>query len=192
MIKIGIIGENFQNDACAFKAFMTPQYKDKITFVPLLKSLNGGTLPVDKIGRMLPVEIQKKDINVLLCMLDLDKEINRTERNKCFKTIEKSIKIKSIFFLVLMELEALILADINEFNSIYGVDGNYTKKPKFEANPKQVLTRRTEKGKRKYNENDAEEIFNRLHFDVVYKNHSGEDSFQEFIDNFEHKLKLKN
>ena len=39
MKRIGIIGENFRNDACAFALLLTPQYKDKVTFVPVLKSL---------------------------------------------------------------------------------------------------------------------------------------------------------
>lgn len=49
MIRIGIIGENFKNDACAFKAFLTPQYKGKIEFIAIGGGLNGGDLPAKKI-----------------------------------------------------------------------------------------------------------------------------------------------
>jgi hypothetical protein len=38
MIRIGIIGENYQNDACAFKAFMTPQYKADFSLILSQKS----------------------------------------------------------------------------------------------------------------------------------------------------------
>ena len=185
MIKIGIIGENYQNDACAFKAFLTPLYKGKIAFVPILKSLNGGTPPVNKVLRLLPIEIQKNQLNALLCLLDLDKEAKRNERNLWFSTIQKGVSVNSIFYLAVMELEALILADIETFNKIYGIKRHYPKNPKFEDDPKGKLRVWTEKGKNKYDENHAEEIFKKLRFDVVYKKHSGDDSFQEFIDKFE-------
>lgn len=193
MIKIGIIGENYQNDSCAFKAFLTPQYQGKITFVPILKSLNGGRPPIKKVLNMLPTEIQKYQLNALLFLLDLDKDSNRNECNQWFATIKKGVSVDSIFYLAVIELEALILADIEIFNMKYGVKKQYTKNPKFEDDSKSILKAWTEKGKTKaqYNENDAEEIFKKLRFEIVYKNHFGDDSFQEFIDNFERNFKVK-
>jgi hypothetical protein len=188
MMRIGIIGENFQNDACAFKSFLAPQYQGKIEFVPILKSLNGGTPPVGKTLRMLPTEIGKNKLNALLCLLDLDTDLKLKERHAWFDEIQKGVSVKSIFFLVYMELEALILADIEKFNTIYNIEGQYVKNPKVESDPKSVLRKRTETAKRKYDENHAEEIFKELRFDKVYKNHSGENSFQSFIDAFEGKF----
>jgi hypothetical protein len=160
MIKIGIIGENYQNDACAFKAFLTPQYQGKITFVPILKSLNGGRPPIKKALNLLPIEIQKNQLNALLCLLDLDKEAKRNECNQWFTTIQKGISLSSIFYLAVMELEALMLADIEIVNKKYGIKKQYNKNPKFEDDPKGKLKAWTEKGKAKaqYSENDAVEI----------------------------------
>ena len=187
MIKIGIIGENYQNDACAFKAFLTPQYRSEIMFVPILKSLNGGTPPIDKVSRMLPTEIQKHELNAILYIRDLDKDIERLDRNRWFTNMQKRTPVQSIFFLAVMELEALILADVETFNLNFGIQQQYSKNPKFEVDPKAKLRFWTQKGKakRQYDENCAEEIFSKLNFNTVYKKHSGNDSFQAFIDVFE-------
>ncbi len=188
MIRIGIIGENFRNDACAFKAFLTPQYEGKIELVPLFNSFSKGVPAFSKIIRSMPTEIQKQQLDALLCMLDLDEHRKRGERNQWFKEIQKGISIRSIFFLAVMELEALILADIDTFNKIYGITGRYDKDPKLNTDPKKELRGRTDlssKAKRKYEEKHAFEIFEKLHFDIVYKKHNEDDSFQAFIDRFE-------
>lgn len=108
MIKIGIIGENYQNDSCAFKAFLTPQYQGKITFVPILKSLNGGRPPIKKVLNMLPTEIQKYQLNALLFLLDLDKDANRNECNQWFATIKKGVSVDSIFYLAVIILVIIV------------------------------------------------------------------------------------
>jgi hypothetical protein len=189
MKRIGIISENYQNDACAFKAFLTPQYKGKIEFVPLYKGQNSAP-PINKVIRTMPGDILKYKLDAVLCMRDLDKEIERIDKNHWYKAIQKGISIRSIFFLAVMELEALILADIEEFNAIYGVKGNYEKDPKLEEKPKELLKLRTEKAKKQYHQNDCLKIFTELNFDIVYKNHKEEDSFQAFIDQFEVEFKI--
>lgn len=191
MIRIGIIGENYQNDACAFKAFLTPQYKGKVEFIPLGKTLNGKIFASKKIIETIPPLVRDKDLDAVLLMCDLDNESKKVERNQWFSTIQKNVNFKTIFFLAVMELEALILADLDTFNNIYGIKGQYTKNPKFESDAKQVLKDRTAKAKRKYDENHATEIFTKLRFDIVRKNHSGNDSFQAFIERFEKDFNLK-
>ncbi len=185
MIRIGIIGENYQNDACAFKAFLTPQYKGKAEFIPLGKSLNGKLFAAKKIIQTISPLVKDKEIDAVIFMCDLDNESKKDVRNQWFTTIQKSADFKAIFYLAVMELEALILADIETFNEIYGIIGQYTKNPKFESDPKQVLENRTNKAKRKYDENHATEIFEKLRFDIVYQKHKEDDSFQAFIDSFE-------
>ncbi len=185
MIRIGIIGENYQNDACAFEAFLTPQYKGKAEFIPLGKSLNGKLFAAKKIIQTISPLVKDKEIDAVIFMCDLDNESKRDTRNQWFATIQKGISFKSIFYLAVMELEALILADMDTFNGIYGINGQYSKNPKFESDPKQVLENRTNKTKRKYDENHATAIFTKLNFDIVYKRHKDEDSFQAFIDDFE-------
>jgi hypothetical protein len=190
MIRIGIIGENYKNDACAFKAFMTPQYKGKIEFVPIGPGLNGGDLPektiIDEVSRA----TRMKRLNAVLIIRDLDNEAKRVKRDLWFSNIRKATAIGSVFYLAVMELEALILADIDTFNEIYGITGQYTKNPKFETDPKQVLKDRTRQSNKKYKPKDALDIFAKLDFDIVYKKHNEKDSFQAFIDNFEEEFTI--
>ena len=122
-------------------------------------------------------------------MRDLDNEAKRIKRNQWFDTIQKGTSANNIFYLAVMELEALILADIDTFNKIYGIKGQYTKNSKFETDPKQVLKDKTAQAKRKYHPNDALEIFSKLNFDIVRKKHNGDDSFQAFIEKFETEFK---
>ena len=188
MIRIGILGENYQNDACAFKTFLTPQYRGQIEFVAIGNTLNGKIFAVNKVLSTIPTIVKKERLDAVLFMCDLDNETKRVGRNKWFTDIQKGIKTLSIFFLAVMELEALILADIEKFNEIYGIKGQYSANPKFEKDPKQALKDRTGKGtkaKRKYEENHAEEIFKQLRFDVVRQKHIGDDSFNAFIKQFE-------
>lgn len=189
MKRIGIISENYQNDACAFKAFLTPQYEGKIEFVPLYKSQDSAP-PINKVIRTMPGDILKHKLDAVLLMRDLDKEVERSVKNKWFADIQKGIKINSITYLAVMELEALILADIDIFNEKYSIKGNYDKDPKLEEKPKELLKARTEKAKKQYHQNDCLEIFTELRFDTVYKKHKDKESFQAFIDRFEEEFKL--
>jgi hypothetical protein len=191
MIRMGIIGENFQNDACALKSFIAPQYKDTIEFVPILKGLNGGTPPIKKVKNLLPIDMSKHKLNALLCVLDLDTPTKWADRKAWFQSIKKSTTLKSIFYVAVMELEALILADIDTFNKIYKIKGQYTKNPMVNTDPKSELKNRTYDNARKYDVTDAEEIFKQLNFEIVYRKHIGEHSFHSFIDDFEEMYKVK-
>lgn len=193
MKRIGIISENYDNDSQALKVFLTPQYKGKVEFILLGKSLNGGEIPPKKIINTIPIEVVKNKIDGILFARDLDEEANLTQRTEWFVRIEKNLNTTCIFFLAVMELEALILADINTFNSMYGIKGQYKANPMFNLDPKQELQNRTSKNikaKRQYKENDAKEIFNKLDFDIVRKNHTGNCSFNAFIEEFEKKFEL--
>ena len=184
MKRIGIIGEHFKNDACALSLLLTPQYQGQIKFIPILKSLKGGYNSASKISRMLPTEMLKNNLDAVICTHDLDNHAKQGNIEGWFKEINSSIKDKGVLFLLVMELEALILADIESFNKIYGTTIKYSKNPKNEPDPKKYLMEKTFKTRRKYDENDSEEIFKQLRFDIVYKKHKGEQSFQAFIDAF--------
>ena len=184
MKRIGIIGEHFNNDACALSLLLTPQYQGQIKFIPVLKSLKGGYNSAVKISRMLPTEMLKNNLDAVICTHDLDNYAKQASVEAWFKAINDSIRDKGVLFLLVMELEALILADIESFNKIYCTTIKYSKNPKNEPDPKKYLMDKTFKAKRKYDENHSEEIFKQLRFDIVYKKHKGEQSFQAFIDAF--------
>lgn len=185
MKRIGIIGENYNNDACALANFLTPQYKGKIVFIPILKSLKGGINSAEKIARMLPTEMSKNKLDAVICSHDLDDWAKLANWQKWFDILNKSINNGGVFLLLVMELEALILADIKVLKKIYDVDIQYKGNPLTEKDPKKWLKEKTAKAKKKYDENQAEEILKNLDFAEVCRNHNGKYSFQDFIQDFE-------
>ena len=114
MKKIGIVGENYQNDACAFGLLMTPQYKDFIEFIPIIKKPNTGT---DKLGRLILAAIENEALDAVVCFKDLDTYPELTEKEEWFRDLNKIIK-KGVFYLVLMEFAALLLADSENIDTI--------------------------------------------------------------------------
>ena len=178
MKKIGIVGENYQNDACAFGLLMTPQYKDTVQFIPIIKKPNTGT---DKLGRLILSAIEIEELDAVICVKDLDEYPKLVERETWFKDLNKIIE-KGIFYLILMEFEALFLADIENINMIFKTKINYKGNPIKEADPKKYLMHST---KDKYTENDSSKICKTISFQKVYKTHTGERSFQKFIQSFD-------
>ncbi|MEM1119146.1 MAG: hypothetical protein AAGJ18_01775, partial [Bacteroidota bacterium] len=86
-----------------------------------------------------------------------------------------------IFFLIIFEVESLILADITTFNKISKINYQLKTSPKFQVNPKELLKQITRKSKKQYKESDTPEIFQQLNFQNIYQNYQGEYSFQTFI-----------
>jgi hypothetical protein len=184
MKRIGIVGENFQNDSTAFCTFLSPQYEGEIQFIPLLRALKGGYSNAKKVSNLLVSAIKNEALDYIICMRDLDKPHNLPVCEQWFGVINKEIAQRGILFLAVMELEALILADIETFNEIYNVKIQYRKNPIHQDDPKEFLTAKTFNTKRKYDENHAKEIFTKLRFSQVYQKHQGERSFQDFINDF--------
>jgi hypothetical protein len=184
MKRIGIIGENYHNDARAFAALLTPQYEGQAVFVPILKSLKGGYDNVNKVITLLPTEIRKHRLDAVICTHDLDNHQKLPHIQKWYQALDKAVNRNCILYLAVMEMEALILADVETFNELYSVSIQYKKNPKHETNPKRYLMDKTNKAKRTYHENHAEDIFSQMRFHKVYEKHVGELSFQEFIDAF--------
>ena len=181
MKRIGIVGENYQNDACAFGLLMTPQYKDAVQFIPIIKKPNTGT---GKLGRLILAAIENEKLDAVICLRDLDTYPELSERETWFSDLNKIIQ-KGVFYLVVMELEALFLADIDNINTIFKTKITYKGNPIKEADPKKFLIKNT---KGKYNENDSSKICQSISFQKVYNNHIGERSFQAFIHHFERQL----
>ncbi|NJN34502.1 MAG: hypothetical protein HC817_09845 [Saprospiraceae bacterium] len=179
MKKIGIVGENYQNDACAFKLLMTPQYKDRVTFIPIVKRPNTG---IQKLGGLIRAEMENNKLDAVICLKDLDTHPELEEKEKWFSDLNKIIK-KGVFYLVVMELEALFLADMDNINAVFSLKNKlvYKGNPIKELKPKEWLKNRTDG---KYSENDSCKICRTINFEKVCTTHTGERSFQEFIVHF--------
>jgi hypothetical protein len=110
------------------------------------------------------------------------------QRDKWFKPLEKILNHRAIFFLVVSEMEALILADIQTFNDFFKVKATFSGHPMLQSNAKELLKQWSAKStKHKYPEQDAEAIFKQLSFKNVYTRHKGERSFQAFADELKNK-----
>lgn len=187
MKRIGIVSENYNNDSIAVGKLLKKKYSDRAVFIPLLKSISGkGLDETRKVVKILKDEIKQKKIDLLILVRDLDgltsekKKINTIEN--WAEKIQKQLTINPQLFIVIFELEAFILADIETFNKIYQLKYQLKTSPKFQSEPKELLKQITRKAKRKYKESDTPEIFQQLNFQKVYQNHKGENSFQSFID----------
>ncbi|MEM6317725.1 MAG: DUF4276 family protein [Bacteroidota bacterium] len=188
MKRIGIISENFDNDSKSLRNLLSNRYSDKdVQFLPILSKFNGYQLErIRKLLVALKSEIITRKIDYLILMRDLDglpSEIDEIKkRNTWFNKIEKGVSKECVRFLIIYELEALILADIDSFNKIYQTKYQLKTSPKFQSEPKELLKKITFKSQRKYKESDTPEIFQQLNFQNLYQNHTGEHSFQSFID----------
>jgi hypothetical protein len=85
--------------------------------------------------------------------------------------------------LAIAEMEALILSDMQTFNDFYGTKASFTGNPMMQKDPKATLQNLSKDSKKgKYDENHAPDIFKKLDFNTVYKQHKGVRSFQAFAD----------
>ncbi len=189
-IKVGIVGENAQNDAQALQALLNSVLETGVELSIYPKKFEGGQLDGDKFFRSIAVEAQFLDWIILVRDLDgLESDTTKLrEKDLWFDKVNKKAAKKGIFFLVIYEMEALILADIEGFNRYYGLQTQSVGNPISKFEPKELLkkmTAKTQKGV--YKENQALDIFKSLNFKTIYKNHKGERSFQTFADELKDK-----
>jgi hypothetical protein len=184
-VKVGIVGENPQNDSEALRALLEPVAVSDIQFKTKtpLKNFKGGQLDGEKFFRSLSEE--SADLDWIILTRDLDGIVTEVkkiqEKERWFEKANKKAHKKGLFFLVIATMEALILSDIDTFNALYGVSINFTGDPLMKDKPKDFLISKTENSKKgKYDENHALTIFQTLKFKKVFENHKGVHSFQTF------------
>jgi hypothetical protein len=188
-IKIGIVGEHPQNDSEAFLHLLSPKCCEGIELMPIVKNMRGSQLDGAKFLKQLSKEFLNEKLEKVIFVRDADEimsdEIleNKHKRDKWFKEANAQIENKGLFFLAIYEMEALILADIDNFNKLYKIKNKFVSHPMNVSDPKAELKRLSDKSQRSaYEERDAPKIFAILDFQTVYKNHRGKRSFQEFAD----------
>jgi hypothetical protein len=189
-IKVGIVGENIKNDSEALKILLSSVTRANVNLSVYPKKFDGGQLDGEKFFRTLEIEAESLDWVILV--RDLDGLISETKklklREEWFNKANKQAAKKGIFFLAIYEMEALILADIDNFNKYYGLEKKPVGNPMAKEKPKELLEKLTEKTQKgKYTESDALKIFPTLDIKTIYKNHKGEYSFQSFADELQDK-----
>lgn len=192
-MRIGIVSENYKHDSIAIKSLLDKKFVPKVTFIPILKQVTGDDLLTPKTARLLNERIIRKQLQLIILVKDLDalpsdKNQITAIKNKSKQIIKNKITSDYLLFLVIFELEALILADIPSFNKFYGLKYQYKGNPLYQSEPKELIKQKTAKTKNQYQESKAPEIFQHLDYETVYSKHSGKNSFQSFVDELAKKI----
>ncbi len=186
MITIGLVGEA-PNDTNAFTNLLKKQYPTLI-FIPLINDLHGSMLDNQKTKNILRKEYESLKPNLIIFIRDLDglkSETDKLDKRKKYFTDFNSVVDKiGYYFLNIYELEALILADINTFNTLYNCEIEYNDDPMLQIEPKEFLIRNT-KPPKKYMESDNPTIFKSLDFETIKQNCL---YFKEFCNDFEKRI----
>lgn len=183
-MKIGLVGEA-PADTLSIINLLSKKYNN-FTYIELLKNkITGSSLDNQKTKTELRIECQLHKPDIIIFIRDLDglltKEFRaqRLKRQKYYKDFRGCTHTKkTIFFLNIWEIEALILADINSFNSYYNCNVEFDQNPMSILEPKEHLY----KLNRKYSESHNGKIMEKIDFDTVYNNC---DYFKSFINKFD-------
>jgi hypothetical protein len=188
MIRVGLVGED-PNDTLSIKNLLNQRYKGKVQFYQLAKRVKGFQLDNPKIKKSLPIEFADNKCAFVVYVRDLDAFQSENKKLqaklKWFKTLDAAVNNEGLLLLNIWELEALILGDIDTFNSIYNVSHKFKGDPMLQKEPKEILKKITSKEKKRYKENHCPELFKQLKIDIVEKNCG---CFRDFIQEFDKKI----
>lgn len=166
-MKIGLIGEA-PNDTLAIKNLLSSKYdNEKYEFINMLDHIHGSQLDNQKTKRLLRVEYEIKKPDLVIFIRDLDSLLPNkqklNERRNYFTDFNRVVDKKGIWLLHIYEIEALILADIAAFNSIYSTNIEVILNPMTISEPKEFL----KTASKKYNEIHNGNIFKYLDFNKL-------------------------
>lgn len=179
---IGILAED-PYDTNAIINLLSRSYNKK--YKVLLRNLRGSQLDYNKSERLLIKEISANKISLVIYVRDLDgpksdmKKLNKV--NSWFNNLNKKVQPDGISLICIQELEGFILADIECFNKIYSSKIKFNGDPESITNPKEFLTSKTRKGKKKFREADNPHIFSLLDIEKINAKCS---SFETFMEQF--------
>jgi len=183
-IKIGLIGED-SNDTDAIIHLMKQKYDVGYRYRTLSLYKKGTQIFNESAAKSFNFEIKKDPPHYVIVVADADAIITETDkiRNKkvLYERLAKWLDCKSLLLLNIYELEALIFADIDTFNSHYNVSVKGDRDVMYINEPKEELMRKTSKTKKKYSESHCPDLFTSLRIETVSKNCS---YFKIFLDEF--------
>ena len=193
--KIGIVGEHPQNDANAMIALLDRYKLENIELILIdVRNFHGSAMDNHTFASVLASQLIGEDFELVIVLRDLDflKDKNKRQndrikdKDKWFLKVNQSIgalDVKGIFFLIIYELEALMLCDLSAVNAFFDLNISFTGKTIDEKNPKGFLQNATQNSvKGRYEEKNAKAIFTTLDFQKLYDNHTGKRSFKTFAD----------
>lgn len=176
-MRIGLIGEA-PHDTESVKYLLLKRYPS-IEFVPLISDIRGADLESQKVKHILAKQFQSENLDYTIFVRDLDSHENDRakilERKNYVNEFKGSVKHKCILFLNIYMIEALILADIETFNTMYRCEITLDRPVSQYDKPKDTLKQLT---KNRYKEGHNSKIIKELDINKVIKNCS---YFEKFL-----------
>ncbi|TDG37579.1 DUF4276 family protein [Pedobacter changchengzhani] len=170
-MRVGLIGEA-PNDTFAIGNLLSRNFEN-VHFFNLIENIRGSMLDNQKTKHFLRIEYQTQKPDIVIFIRDLDSLYSDTiqlkKRKDYFADFNTVVNKKGIFLLNIYEIEALILADHEAFNSLYDSDLKEELNPMDIFEPKELLYLTTRKLRRKYSESDCPEIFKTLDVNILVK-----------------------
>jgi len=190
-LKIGLIGED-PNDTLSIQNLLLQKHSGLIQFKQLIRNKKGYQLNNSRTDAALKVEFEDFKPQYVLFIRDADAlpsekaKIKRVQ--EWFNKLNPIVNNQGILLMNIYELEALILADIETFNNLYGTSIQFKKNCMYQKEPKEFLIQKTSNNKKSYSESHCPGIFKTLKIDTVERNCI---YFKEFHSNFKKILKIK-
>lgn len=135
----------------------------------MIKNIRGSNLDNQKNKHRLRKNYERIKPDFVIFIRDLDgledEKDKLQKRKEYFTDFNSVVDKKGIFLLNIFEIEAIILSDIDTFNTYYNCDIAFKEDPMKQEEPKEFLT-----SKSKYKESDCPELFKELQFDKVLEN----------------------
>jgi hypothetical protein len=182
-MKIGLVGEA-PNDTMSIQNLLGKRYSDGFEFVFLLNNISGSNLDNQKTSRLLRLEYESRRPKIVVFIRDLDSVLpNKNQillRKKYFSDSNSIVNKCGIFLLHVYEIEALILQDIETFNSKYNVNVSKIEHVMKISEPKEELRKYSSK----YNESHNPDLFLLVNFDEIMNC----DYFSKFIKKLDKKI----
>lgn len=185
-MKIGLVGENPSDTRC-IEILLKREFDDKFSYVHLIKNINGSNLDDSKTKHILRKEFESHRPDLVIFVRDLDSlRSNNTQwslRKFYFSEFNSVVDKLGIPFVIVFELEAIILSDISAFNRMFATNLVIEKAPDLYPKPKEML----KSAYKYYDTGDNVELFENLDVQMVKQNYKYYNSFVEEIEKFEAK-----
>jgi hypothetical protein len=187
---IGVIGEHPNNDAEAIIALLQKYViEENWVLQPCPLKIRGAQLDsLNLFAKSIQTEKEEENYERFIVVRDLDVErkekdkVKIKNREKWFKNISQILFHESFFFIIIYELETLILCDLDTANSYFGSKITISGLPIKINNPKEFLTSQTRNATKRYDTSHAKILCAKLDFYKLYENHQGTHSFKTFVD----------
>ncbi|OJU75444.1 MAG: hypothetical protein BGO09_04120 [Bacteroidetes bacterium 47-18] len=169
-MKIGLVGENPSDTNC-IEVLLKKEFGDTFSYVHLVKNINGSNLEEQKTKHILRKEYANHKPDLVIFVRDLDSlRDNKKQwnmRKAYFTDFNSVVDRLGVPFIIIYELEAIILSDISAFNQKYGTQLIINKAPDLYLEPKEVLM----KAYKYYDTGDNIDLFNNLDVNIVKRNY---------------------